>query len=188
MIDVNQLRKGTTFTRDGELFKVLDYQHIKTGRGGATIRVQVRNLRTGATREMTFPSGNTVEDIRVEGRTVQYLYQEGEFLTFMDLETYEQPQIRREVFGDDFYYLKENMQLKLNSYNGEFIDYELPTTMEYEVIESEMAIAGDRAQNPSKKVKIETGLEVTVPMFVNVGDIIKINLEEGTYITRVNTR
>jgi elongation factor P len=116
------------------------------------------------------------------------LYEDGEFLTFMDLETYEQPQLRREVFGDDFFYLKENMELKLNSYQGEIIDYELPATAEYEVIEAEMAVAGDRAQNPSKKVKIETGIEIQVPMFVSVGDVIRVNLEEGTYITRVSNK
>ncbi len=188
MIDVNQLRKGTSFVRDGDLFKVLDYKHNKTGRGGATIRVSVRNLRTNSISEMTFPSGNMIEDVRVEGRNVQYLYEDGDFLTFMDLETYEQPQLRRDVFGNDFYYLKENMELKLNSLEGEIIDYELPTTAEYEVIEAEMAVAGDRAQNPSKKVKIETGIEIQVPMFISVGDVIKLNLEEGTYITRVSNK
>jgi len=186
MIDVNQLRKGTCFTKDGELFRVIDYKHIKTGRGGATIRVTVRNLRSGSLTEMTFPSGNVVEDIKVDARPVQYLYDDGEFLHFMDMETYEQPQLRREVFGDDILYLKENMELKLNSFQGEIIDYTLPTVMEYVVAETEMAVAGDRAQNPSKKVKLETGLEISVPMFINVGDLLRINLEDGSYITRVN--
>lgn len=186
MIDVNQLRKGTTFTRDGDLYKVLDYTHNKTGRGNATIRVVVRNLRTGSNTQMTFSSGQSVEDIRVEARSVEYLYEDGEFLTFMDHETYEQPQLRKDVFGDDFNYLKPHMELKLNSFSGEIIDYEMPKTMEYEVIESEMAVAGDRANNPTKKVVVETGLEVQVPMFVSVGDVIKINLEDGSYITRVN--
>jgi len=126
MIDVNQLRNGTNFTLDGELYKVLNYHHNKTGRGSATIRVQVRNLRTGATREMTFTSGDRVEDIRIETSVVEYLYDDGEFLTFMDIETFEQPQMRKDLFGDDFLYLKENMQLKLMSYEGEIIDYELP--------------------------------------------------------------
>jgi elongation factor P len=187
MIDVNQLRKGTTFTRDGELYRVTDYKHVKTGRGNATIRVKVRNLRTSSLTEMSFSSGNSVEDVRVEARQVQYLYEDGEFLHFMDLESYEQPQLRKEIFGDDFLYLKENMELKLNSFEGEIIDYELPTTMEYAVIETEMAVAGDRANNPTKKIKIETGLEVQAPMFINAGDKVRVNLEDGSYITRVNS-
>lgn len=187
MIDSNQLRKGTTFTQDGEIYKVLDYKHNKTARGGATVRVTVRNMRSGSTTQMTFNSGTSVEDIRVEGRTVQYLYDDGEFLTFMDMETYEQPQLRREVFGDDVMYLKENMELKLNSFGDEIIDYELPKTSEYKVIESEMAVAGDRANNPTKRITLETGMEVQAPMFINVGDVVKVNLDDGTYITRVNS-
>ena len=187
MIDCNQLRKGTTFTEDGELFRVMDYMHNKTGRGGATIRVTVRNLRSGATTQKTYNSGAKVDDIKVEGRTVQYLYEDGEFLTFMDMETYEQPQLSKEVFGDDFNYLKENMALKLSSYNGEIIDYELPTTMEYEVVEVENAVVGDRANNPQKAITLESGLVVQAPMFINVGDVVKINLERGEYLTRVNS-
>ncbi|RMF79086.1 MAG: elongation factor P [Chloroflexi bacterium] len=185
MIDVNQLRNGTTFTKDGELYRVLNYSHNKPGRGKATIRVQVRNLRSGARTEMTFNSGERVEDIRLEGREVQFLYDDGQFLTFMDLETYEQPQISHDIFGDDIKYLKENLQLKLNSYENEIIDYELPKSVEYEVIESEAAVAGDTANSPTKKVTVETGLTVTVPMFVNVGDTIKVNTDDGSYITRV---
>lgn len=185
MIDSNQLRKGTTFTADGELYKVLDFKHIKTARGGATIRLSVRNLRSGATTEMTYNSGTKVQDIRVEGRTVQYLFEDGIFLTFMDMETYEQPQLRKDIFGDDFDWLKENMELKLNSYNEEIIDYEMPKTMEYEVTDVELAVAGDRANNPTKKITLETGAEIDAPMFINTGDVVKVNLEDKTYITRV---
>jgi elongation factor P len=185
MIDVNQLRKGTTFTRDNEIYKVLTYQHIKPGRGSATIRVSVRNMRSGSTTEMTFVSGNRVQDIRVEARNVEYLYDDGEFLTFMDLETYDQPQMRKDIFGDDALYLKPGMQLKLMTYEGEIIDYELPTTAEYSVTDAEVAVAGDTANSPSKKVTIETGLSVKVPLFVNVGDVIKVKTEDGTYVTRV---
>ncbi|MBK9124976.1 MAG: elongation factor P [Chloroflexi bacterium] len=185
MIDVNQLRKGTTFTEDGHLFKVIDYQHIKPGRGSATIRVKVRNLRTGSIVEMTYPSGNTVQDIRLDNTEVEYLYDDGEFLNFIDNNTYEQPQLRKDIFGDDFEYLKEGMVIKLSSYEGEILDYELPTSVDLEVVESEMAVAGDTANNPTKKVKVETGLEVRVPMFVNVGDTIRIKTEDGSYMTRV---
>jgi elongation factor P len=185
MIDVNQLRKGTTFTEDGDLFKVLDYMHNKTGRGGATIRVQVRNLRTGSSFEKTYNSGNRVQDIRLDNVEVEYLYDDGEFLTFMNTETYEQPQMRRDVFGDDVLYLKENLRINLLQYEGEIIDYELPITVDYEVVESEMAVAGDTANNPTKKVKTGTGLEVKVPMFVNVGDTIRVKTEDASYVTRV---
>jgi len=185
MIDVNQLRKGTNFTIDGELYKVLDYQHIKPGRGNATIRVGVRNLRSGANREMTFTSGDRVEDIRIETTVVEYLFSDDEFITFMDVQTYEQPQLRRDVFGDDFLYLKEGLQLKLLSYSGEVIDYELPTNVEHKIVDAEMAIAGDTATGATKKVTTETGLQVTVPLFVKVGDTIRIDTRDRTYVTRV---
>lgn len=185
MIDVNQLRKGTTFLDDGQIWKVLSYSHNKPGRGNATIRVGVRNMRTGSTREMTFNSGVRVQDIRVESKPVQYLYSDSEFLTFMDMETYEQPQIRREIFGDDILYLTENLMITLSSYEGEIIDYELPTTIELKVVESEASYAGDTANNPTKKVTTETGLMVSVPMFVNIGDVIRIKTDDSSYVTRV---
>ncbi len=185
MIDVNDLRRGVTFTIDGELYRVLEYSHNKPGRGKATIRVQVRNLRSGATREMTFNSGDRVQDIRLETHVVEYLYHDGEFLHFMDIETYEQPQIRADVFGDDVYYLTENLQLKLSSYEGEIIDYELPTTVEHRVVESEVALAGDTATMATKQVTTETGLRVTTPLFVAAGDIIRIDTRTGAYITRL---
>jgi elongation factor P len=185
MIDVNQLRRGTTFLEEDQILKVLSYQHTKPGRGNATIRVQVRNMRSGATFEKTYSSGTRVNDIRLEGSEVEYLYDDGEFLTFMDVETYEQPQLRRDVFGDDVQYLKENLRLKLSSYEGEIIDYELPTTVEFKVTESEVAIAGDTANSPTKRVTTESGLQVRVPLFVNVGDTIRVKTEDGTYVTRV---
>lgn len=185
MIDVNMLRKGVSFTMDGELFKVLSYQHHKPGRGKATIRTTLRNLRSGATIQHNFTSGERVEDVRLESRVVEYLFSDGEMLTFMDIETYEQPMMRIDAFGDDQYFLKEGMQLKLLSFGEEIIDYELPTTMVYEVVDAEMAVAGDTATGATKKVKTDTGLTVTVPLFVSVGDQIKVNTSECTYVTRM---
>jgi len=188
MIDSNQLRKGTTFQEDGDLFKVLDYSHNKTGRGGATIKVNVRNLRTGSLTIKSYNSGAKVNDIRLEGRTVQYLYDDGQFLTFMDMQTYEQPQLSSDIFGDDIGYLKENMELKLTSYEGEILDYELPSAVDYKVIDVEMAVVGDRANNPQKEITLETGLKIQAPMFINVGDIVKVNIDKGgEYVTRVNS-
>jgi elongation factor P len=186
MIDVNQLRKGTTFTKDKNLYRVTEYRHHKPGRGKATIRVTVRDLRTGSNTEMTFNSGERIEDIRVEADKVEFLYADEDFVTFMNTTTYDQPQLNRAVFGDDLVYIKDSMEIKLLSYEGEIIDYELPKTMEYKVIEVEGAIAGDTANSPTKKIKLESGFEVSAPMFINAGDIVRINLENLSYLTRVS--
>lgn len=185
MIDVNQLRRGTTFIQDGNLFKVKEYSHSKPGRGKATIRVTVRNLRTGANFQMTFTSGDRVEDVRLENHTYQYLYDDGRFYVFMDIATYDQKQVPHAVFADQVQYLRENMELDLLDYEGEVIDYDLPKSMEFEVVESENAVAGDTATGATKEILTETGLKVKTPLFIKEGDIIKVNTESGTYITRV---
>ena len=185
MIDVNELRWGVTFTMDGELYKVLEYQHHKPGRGKATIRTTLRNLRTGATIQQNFISGDRVEDIRVERRGVQYLYSDGDLYHFMDTETYEQTALAKTVLGDQARYLKESMELVLSMYEDEPLDVELPTTVEMEVVEAEMAVAGDTATGAMKKVKLETGLQVQVPLFVEVGDVIRVDTRTGEYVTRV---
>jgi elongation factor P len=185
MIDVNQLRRGTTYVEDGELYKVLSYHHNKTARGAGNVRVSVRNLRSGASFEKTYNTGSRVQDVRMEATDVEFLYDDGQFLTFMDNETFEQPQLSRTTFGEDVQYIKEGTSLKLLRFEGELIDYELPTTMEMQVTESEMAVAGDTANSPTKKVTTETGLVVTVPMFVKEGDVIRVKTEDGSYVTRV---
>lgn len=184
MIDVNALRKGTTFTLDGELFKVLEYQHHKPGRGKATIRTTIRNLRTGSILQKNFISGDRVQDIRVEGRIVQFLYSDGDFCHFMDMETFEQPALSANVLGDDILFLKGNTELKLLQHEGETIDYELPTTVELEVVETEMAVAGDTATGATKEIKLETGLTARAPLFVNIGDIVRIDTRTGEYLAR----
>jgi elongation factor P len=185
MIDVNDLRKGVTFTIDGAIYRVLEYSHHKPGRGNATIRTTLRDLRTGATIQRTFTSGDRVQDIRVESFPVEFLYSDGEMLHFMNTTTFEQYELPASIFGDDVLYLYENMQLSLSSYEGEIIDYELPTTVEHEVVEAEMAVAGNTATGATKKVTTQTGLQVTVPLFVNVGDRIRVDTRDGSYITRV---
>jgi elongation factor P len=185
MIDVNELRKGVTFEVDGELYKVLDYHHNKPGRGNATIRVKTVNLRSGTTREQTFTSGDRVQDVRLDFHNVQFLYSDGQFYHFMDLETFEQPAIPAEVLGDTTQYLKEGLEVKLTFYKGEPLDIELPSSVDLEVVEAEMAVRGDTATGVNKKVTTETGLQVSVPAFVDVGDTIRVNTETGVYVTRV---
>ena len=185
MIDVNQMRRGTAFLLDGELYKVLTYSHHKPGRGKATIRVTVRNVRSGATVQMTFNSGDRVEDIRLDKRTMQYLYDDGAFYVFMDTSTYEQAFVNHAMFTDDSGYLKENMELELLFFETEVVDYNLPNSVDLVVAEAENAIAGDTATGATKEVVTETGLKVKTPLFINQGDVIKVNTSEGSYITRV---
>jgi len=185
VIEVNALRNGVTFEQDGELFKVLEYSHNKPGRGKATIRVKVRNLRTGTQLEKTFISGDRVQDVRLDYRQAQYLYQDGDFYTFMDMQTYEQPSISKEILGDALPYLIENLEVKLTFYDTEPIEIELPTAVDLEVVESEFAVKGDTATGANKTVTVQTGLKVQVPLFVDVGDVIRVDTRDGSYVTRV---
>jgi len=185
MIDVNELRKGTTFTMNGEIYKVLEYQHHKPGRGKAIIRTKIRNLRTGALIDKNFISGDRVQDIRIDRIEVQYLYNDGGFFHFMNTETYEQPALPAAVLGEAVDYLTENMTLTLSFYEGEPIDIILPTAVDLKVIDAPLAIAGDTATGATKQVTVETGLKVTVPLFVNEGDTIRIDTRTGGYVTRV---
>ncbi|HRE48100.1 MAG TPA: elongation factor P [Aggregatilineales bacterium] len=186
MIDVNDLRKGVTFTFDGALYRVLDYQHHKPGRGNATIRTTLRDLRKGSTITRTFTSGDRVQDVRVETFGVQYLYHDEDFVHFMDTTTYEQHELTVSIFGDDLLYMAENMEMSLVRFETEIIDYELPVNVEMEVVEAENAVAGNTANGASKKIKTQTGLEVQTPLFVNLGDRIKVDTRDGSYVTRIN--
>ena len=137
MIDANKLRKGVTFELDGQLYKVIDYSHNKTARGGATIRTKIRNLRSGATTERTFNSSERVQDIRLDHEDVQFLYQEGDLYHFMNTETYAQPALSKEVLVDVIPYLADGLVVKLSTYEGEPIDLEIPTAVDLEVVYSE---------------------------------------------------
>ena len=185
MIDVNNLRKGVVFEQDGNLFRVLDYSHHKPGRGKATIRVKTRNLRSGATLEMTFTSSDRVPDVQLDHHSVQYLYSDGDFYHFMDQDTFEQPAVRKELVEEVAPYLLEGMELKLTFYGQEPLDLEIPLAVEHEVVQVDEAIRGDTSTGITTRAVTETGLEVQVPGFVNAGDRIRIDTRTGTYVTRV---
>lgn len=185
MIDVNELRKGVTFELDGQLFKVLDYSHNKPGRGNATIRTKVRNLRSGVTLEKTFQSGDRVQDVRLDYHTVQYLYRDGDLYYFMDTETFEQPALSAQMLSDAVNFLREGMEVKLTVFNGEPLDVEMPVTVELKVVDAEVGVKGDTATGASKFVTTETGYRVQVPLFVNTDDTIRIDTRTGEYLTRV---
>ncbi len=184
MIDANDLRKGVTFQIDNEIFKVLDYHHHKPGRGLATIRVKAVNLRTGSNIEKTFSSSEKVENIRLDYHQAQYIYNDGQDYYFMDTETYEQPPISATIVGEAANYLTEEMQVKLTFFQGEVLDIELPTAVELKVTKADPAVKGDTATGVNKKVVTETGLEVSVPAFIEIDDVIKVDTRSGDYITR----
>lgn len=185
MIDVHQLRKGTTFALDDQLYKVIDFQHHKPGRGKAVIRTKLRNLRTGATIDKNFISGDRVEDIRIDRVAVQYLYHDGDLYHFMDQESFEQIPLSAAVLGDSVSYLVDNMTLSISVFEGEPIDIVLPTTVDLRVVDAPMALAGDTATGATKQVTLESGFAVSVPLFVEEGDTIRVDTRSGEYVTRV---
>ncbi len=186
MIGVQDLRKGTTFIDDdGNLYKVLEYQHVKQGRGNATIKTKLRNIKTGSTIDKSFQSGGRVQDVRLNHHTVQYLYNDGEAYHFMDTETYEQPALSKDLLGDSARFLKENIVVELSTYEGQPIEVELPTTVDLKVTETAPGFKGDTASGGGKPATLETGVVVTVPFFVNVGDTVRVDTRDGSYVTRV---
>ena len=185
MIGVTELRKGATIEMDGGIYKVLDYQHHKPGRGNAIIRTKLRNLRSGSTVEHNFQSGDRVQDIRLDYHNVQYLYNDGDFFYFMDAETFEQPAISRELVGDSAGFLKEGTEVKITFYQNEALDIELPTTVDLKVVKAEVAVRGDTATGVTKRVTVETGQGVDVPIFVKEGDVIRVDTRTASYVTRV---
>ncbi len=186
MIGVQELRKGTTFIdEDGNLYKVLEYQHVKQGRGNATIKTKLRNIKTGSTTDKNFQSGGRVQDVRLDHHTVQYLYNDGTTYHFMDTETYEQPAISAELLGDSAKFLKENITVELSTYEGQPIEVELPTTVDLKVTDAAPGFKGDTASGGGKPATLETGVVVTVPFFVAVGDTVRVDTRDGSYVTRV---
>jgi elongation factor P len=184
MIDVNELRKGVIFEYDGSLYRVMEYTHHKPGRGNAIIRIKARNIRTGSNIEKTFSSGDRVQDVRLDYHNVQYLYKDGDMFIFMDPETFEQPGISAEMIGDSAGYLKEGTEVKITYFQNEPLDIELPTSVDLKVVKAEVAVRGDTATGVTKKVMVETGAEVDVPMFVKEGDTIRVDTRTGDYLTR----
>jgi elongation factor P len=186
MIGVQDLRKGTTFIDDdGNLYRVLEYQHVKQGRGNATIKTKLRNVKTGSTIDKSFQSGGRVQDVRLDHHTVQYLYNDGETYFFMDTETYEQPGLSKDLLGESAQFLKENIFAELLTYEGQPIEVELPTTVDLKVAETAPGFKGDTASGGGKPATLETGVVITVPFFVSVGDTVRVDTRDGTYVTRV---
>ncbi len=185
MAEVQSLRRGNIYEEDGNLWRVLEHKHIKMARGGATIRLKLRNIRTGSTVERTYNNGTRVQDVRLDSDEVEYLYTDGDFYHFMNTETFEQIALNPDALEDVVDYLTDNQTVILETYEGEPISVTLPTTVELEVVWAEAAIAGDTANSPTKQIELQTGLRLNAPMFVNEGDTIRVDTRDGSYLTRV---
>ena len=163
----------------------MDYQHVKQGRGNAVIKTKLRNVKTGATIDKNFQSGGRVQDVRLDHHNVQYLYNDGTNYHFMDIETYDQPVLSKEILGEAAAYLKENITVELLTYESQPIEVALPTTVDLKVTETAPGYKGDTASGGGKPATLETGVVVTVPFFVNVGDTVRVDTRDGSYVTRV---
>ncbi len=184
MVSTNDFRTGLTIEMDGDVYQIVEFQHVKPGKGAAFVRSKLRNLRTGAVVDKTFNAGEKMPKARIEHRETQYLYNDGEDYNFMDMESYDQFSMSKEQLGDAIKFLKENMTITIMSYQGRSIGVDLPNVVELEVVETAPGIKGDTASGGSKPATLETGYVVQVPFFINTGDVLQIDTRTGHYIKR----
>lgn len=184
MISVNDFKTGLTVEVEGNIWRVLDFQHVKPGKGAAFVRSKLKNLRNGAIQEKTFRAGEKVGRAQIDNMKMQYLYADGDSYVFMDNNSYEQLEIPADQLEYELKFLKENMAVSIMMYGSETLGVELPKTVELEVTETEPGIKGDTASGASKTATLETGITIQVPLFVNQGDMLVVNTEEGSYVSR----
>lgn len=184
MISVNDLKTGLTIEVDGNIYRVIEFQHVKPGKGAAFVRTKLKNLRNGNTAEKTFRGGEKVAKAQIDNKKMQYLYESGGSYVFMDMDTYEQLELAHEQIADELNYLLENSECHIMMYGAETIGINLPNTVELEVKETEPGIKGDTSSGGSKPAVMETGLVVQVPFFISAGDRLIINTSDGSYVSR----
>lgn len=184
MVSTNDLRTGLTIEIDGEVYSVVDFQHVKPGKGSAFVRTKLKNFRTGAVLERTFRAGEKLARAHMERKEMQYLYREGDSFVFMDNQTFDQISITMEQLGDSVNYLKENENIFLVTYNGELMGIDLPNSVELKVVSAAPGVRGDTASGATKGAVLETGLEIQVPLFVEEGDVVRVDTRTGEYLER----
>ena len=185
MITTSQFKNGTHIEVEGQVFRILDFQHVKPGKGQAFVRSKLKNLATGAVLDKTFRAGEKVRSIHTETRRMQYLYSDGDAYHFMDTETYDQFTVSAALLGDDARYLVENTEVFVSSHENEILGVDLPVTVDLRVTQTDPGFAGDTATGAKKAATVETGLVVQVPLFVNEGDLLRVDTRTGDYVTRV---
>ncbi len=184
MIVAGDFRNGVTFEMDGNVLQIVEFQHVKPGKGAAFVRTKVKNVITGAVLERTFNPSDKFPSAYVERKDMQYLYADGSLYYFMDVESYEQLPIDESKLGDSFKFVKENMEVKVLSYKGNVFGIEPPFFVELEVVETDPGFKGDTATNATKPAKLETGAEIKVPLFIEQGDVLRIDTRTGEYMER----
>jgi elongation factor P len=187
MADTSDFRTGLIIKFKNDLYNIVDFQHVKPGKGGAFVRSTLKNLRTGRVLENTFRAGEKVEVVRVERRKYQYLYSDGDSLVCMDNETYEQINISKELISDGIKFLKESEQVEVLLNGSDIISVEIPIFINLKVIETEPGFKGDTATGAVKAAKLETGAQINVPLFINEGDMLKVDTRTGEYSERVKS-
>lgn len=184
-ISTAEFKNGRCIVVDGKMYTIIEFQHVKPGKGGAFVRTKLRDIKTGRVNELTFRSGEKFDDVRLETKEMQYLYNDGDDYNFMDTTTYDQIALNADIIGDQRIWLKENDMCELLYAGEELIGVEPPMFVELEVIETEPGFKGDTVQGGNKPATLETGAVVAVPMFVNTGDVLKIDTRDGRYVTRL---
>lgn len=184
MINVNDFKNGMTIKVEGNIYTIIEFQHVKPGKGAAFVRTKLKNLRTGSTIEYTFNSGVKCETARIERKPMQFLYNTGDEYTFMNMNDYSQVDLNISAIGDDVKYLKENQDLDITFYEGEVLGLSLPDKIEMEVVRTEPGVKGNTTQSAMKDATVETGYEVRVPLFINEGERIIISTKDGKYVSR----
>lgn len=184
MISTNEFKTNVTVTIDGDAWQVVEFQHVKPGKGAAFVRAKMRNLCTGSVIERTFNAGERLPKAHVDRRDMQFLYEADDSYCFMDNESFEQSELTKEQLGSSINFLKENMDVKIMVYEGRILGIDLPNTVELTVVETDPGIRGDTATGGSKNAKMNTGYLVKVPLFINEGDVLRIDTRSGEYIER----
>jgi len=187
VIDTSEFRKGLKIEMDNEPFEIVDFQHVKPGKGSAFVRTTIKSLITGRVLQPTLKSGEKVGKPDIEDKEMQFLYQQGEEFYFMDNRSYEQTFVLAPVLGDARNFLKENINVSILFYNGAAIGISLPNSVDLKVLQCDPSVRGDTVTGASKPAKLETGYTVNVPLFINEGDVLKIDTRDGKYLTRVST-
>lgn len=184
MVNVNDIKNGMTIEVDDNIYTILEFQHVKPGKGAAFVKMKLKNLRTGAIYEQTFNSSTKVGKAMIEKKTMQYLYNDGENYVFMDMNDYSQIELPKSQIENEAKYLTENSEVSIMYYNSEMLGVNLPEKVELEVIKTEPGIKGNTATTATKEAELNTGLVVRVPLFINEGDIVIVSTSDGKYVSR----